>query len=74
MSIAKNLLFFVDSNPYTMEKKELALKYISNVLKKAKFDFIIISSQKFHNEIEKTILNLGIKKKNNKNYYLKFYF
>ena len=46
-----------------MEKKIGFKVYPPNVLKKTKFDFIIISSQKFHNEIEKTILNLGIKKK-----------
>ncbi len=63
MSISKNLLFFVDSNPLYHGKKRIGFKVNPpSVLKKSKFDFIIISSQKFHNEIEKTILSLGIKK------------
>ena len=61
MSISKNLLFFVDSNPIYHGKKRIGYKVNPpNILKKSKFDYIIISSQKFHNEIKKTILSLGI--------------
>lgn len=61
MSISKNLLFFVDSNPIYHGKKRIGYKVNPpNILKKSKFDYIIISSQKFHNEIKKTILSLGV--------------
>jgi len=61
MSISKNLLFFVDSNPIYHGKKRIGYKVNPpNILKKSKFDYIIISHDEFHNEIKKTILSLGV--------------